>query len=220
MLFTAFYHSHKLIVLLFVAIYLIKTLLLLVGSAGALDKFTKLIKIPEMIISLLLLATGGYLVMGIANLNALFVVKLVFVLSAIPLAVIGFRKKKKLLAFISLLLLVGAYGLAEVYKAQMGKRQAFSEEVITNPQAQNYVQSLHGKALYNAQCKICHGEDGTAGLSGAKNLQSSVYPDKDIRYIIESGKNTMPKMEGIFTDQELSAMVVYVKGLRKKQATE
>lgn len=217
MLFTALYHTHKAVVLLFAAIYLIKTVLLLLDSNNALDKFTKFIKIPEMIISLLFLATGGYLIMDIANFGMLFILKLVFVLGAIPLAVIGFKKKKKLFALISILLIIGAYGLAEVHKSRMGKRHDFTEEVITNSQAQNYVLALHGKAIYNAQCVVCHGADGTAGLSGAKNLQTSQKNTEEIQSIINTGKNTMPKMEGKFDEQELKALVQYVNGLKVQQ---
>ncbi len=215
MLFTALFHTHKLVVLLFAAIYLIKTILLLVGSEKGLEKFTKIIKIPEIIISLLFLLSGGYMAMNIAEFDFLFILKLVCVFAAIPLAIIGFKKKKKLFAVISISLIIGAYGLAEVHKAKMGKRHDFTEEVITNPEAQNYVLSLHGKALYSAQCMVCHGEDGTAGLSGAKNLKVSQKNDNEIAQIIITGKNTMPKIKPALNEQELKALVSYVKGLRK-----
>lgn len=218
MLFTALYHTHKISVTLFVAIYVIKTFLLLVGSKGGLQKFSKFIKVPEMIISLLFLLTGGIMVMSVANFGFLFVLKLIFVLSAIPVAIIAFKKEKKLMAFISLLLLLGAYGLAEVHKIQFSKHyHDFKEEVITNPDASNYDLSLHGKALYNAQCAVCHGEDGTAGLSGAKNLQKSQMNNEQILDIINKGKNTMPKMEGKYNEQELKALVQYVKELRIRE---
>lgn len=213
-MFTALYHTHKLVVTLFILIYLIKTILLLVGSSNGLAKFSKFIKIPEMVISVLFLVTGGLLVMDVANFGFLFVLKLVFVFASIPVAIIAFKKEKKPLAFISLLLLVGAYGLAEVHKAQFGKRKAFTEEVITNPDAKNYDLGLHGKALYNAQCAVCHGVDGTAGHSGAKNLQKSQMSNKQILDIINNGKNTMPKMEGKYNEQELKALIQYVKELR------
>jgi cytochrome c5 len=215
MLFTAAYHSHKLVIFLFLSIYLIKTILLLIGSNDVLERFTKIIKIPEMIVSFLFLLTGGYLIMDIANFGVLIILKLVFVLAAIPIAVVGFKKKKKLLALISLLLIIGAYGLSEVSKAQMGKRKDFTEEVITDPQAENYLLSLHGKALYNAQCTVCHGDDGTAGLSGAKNLQSSTKSNQDIKSVIITGKNTMPKIKPVYNEQELKALVEYVNSLRK-----
>ena len=213
-MFTALYHTHKLVVILFVLIYVIKTFLLLIGKTNGLSKFSKFIKVPEMIISVLFLVTGGLLVMDVANFGILFVLKLVFVFASIPVAIIAFKKEKKILALISLLLLVGAYGLAEVHKAQFGKRKAFTQEVITNPDAPNYMLSLHGQALYNAQCAVCHGEDGTVGHSGANNLQKSQMSNEQILDIINNGKNTMPKMEGKYSEQELKALVQYVKELR------
>lgn len=214
MMFTALYHTHRLVVTLFVLIYLIKTFLLLIGSTGGLVKFSKFIRIPEMVISLLFLVTGGFMVMHVANFGFLFVVKLVFVLAAIPTAIIAFRKEKKLLGLISLLLLFGAYGLAEIHKSQFGNRKAFTEEVITSPDASNYDLSLHGKALFNAQCAVCHGTDGSAGLSGAKNLKKSQMTNEQILDIINHGKNTMPPMEGKYDEQELKALVKYVKEFR------
>lgn len=214
MMFTALYHTHRLVVTLFILIYLIKTFLLLIGSTGGLEKFSKFIKVPEMIVSVLFLITGGIMVMNVANFGFLFVVKLVFVLAAIPIAIIAFRKGKKLMALISLLLLFGAYGLAEVHKVQFGKRKAFTEEVITNPDASNYDLGLHGKALFNTQCAVCHGTDGTAGLSGANNLKKSQMSNEQILDIINHGKNTMPAMEGKYNEQELKALVKYVKELR------
>ncbi len=215
MMFTALYHSHKLVVLLFAAIYLIKTILLLVGSTNGLDKFSKFIKVPEMIISFLFLATGAYLIMDISSFDFLFILKMVLVVSSIPIAIIGFKKKKKLFALLSVFLIIGAYGLAEVRKAKIGKRHYFTEEVITNPSASNYVLNLHGKALYNAQCMICHGADGSAGLSGAKDLQSNTKTTIEIAQIINKGKNTMPKMEGKLSKQEMLALVSYVNSLKK-----
>lgn len=215
MLFTALFHTHKLVVILFAAIYLLKTVLLLVNKTNTLQRFTNFIKIPEMVISLLFLLTGGYLLMDIASFDMLFILKLVFVFTSIPLAVIGFKKQKKAFALVALALIMGAYGLAEVHKARLGKRHSFTEEVITNPQAENYVLSLHGKALYNAQCAVCHGQDGTAGLSGAKNLQASKLTEGEIEAIINKGKNTMPRMQGKFNGQEMKALLNYVKSLRQ-----
>lgn len=215
MLFTALYHTHKLVVLLFVAIYVIKTILLVLNKTETLDTFSKRFKIPEMVISLLFLLTGGYLLMHIASFDVLFIIKLAFIFASIPLAVVGFKKRKKVFALIALGLLFGAYGLAEVHKARLGKRHAFTQEVITNPSAENYVLDLHGKALYEAQCAVCHGTDGAAGLSGAKNLQKSSLSDEEMTQIIQDGKNTMPAMHGTYDAQEMKAMLTYLKELRK-----
>ena len=49
--FVALYHTHKLVVVLFLLIYLIKTILLVANKTDALEKFKKITKIPEMIVS-------------------------------------------------------------------------------------------------------------------------------------------------------------------------
>ena len=212
--FVAFYHTHKLVVILFILIYLIKAILLLSNNSNALAKFSKAIKIPEIIISVLFLITGITMVLQIADFTMLFTIKLVVVVAAIPVAIIAFKKYSKPLAIVAILLLVGAYGLAEVNKARMGKRMVV-EDVLTDPGNSFYDINSHGAALFNAQCAVCHGSDGTLQLSGAKNLQVSQVDDQYIMDIINNGKNTMPKMAGKYSNQEMAALVSYIKSLRK-----
>ena len=212
--FVAFYHTHKLVVVLFLLIYLIKTILLLSNKKEGLDKFSKIIKIPEMIIAALFFISGITMLMQIADFNLLFTIKLVMVIASIPLAVVAFKKYNKLFAILSLLLLISAYGIAEMNKAMMGKRISI-EAVIVDPDNENYDITTHGQALFAAQCAVCHGVDGTLELSGAKNLQMSQVDDQYIENIIRTGKNTMPKMEGKYSDQELKALVIYIKSLRQ-----
>ena len=54
-------HSHYLVVVLFLLIYVIKTILLLSNKNDLLAKFSKKVKIAEIIISVLFLVTGIYL---------------------------------------------------------------------------------------------------------------------------------------------------------------
>ena len=60
-MYTGMLHTHTLVVILFLLIYLIKVGLLLFAKPETLDKFSKRIKIPEIIVSTLFLATGIYL---------------------------------------------------------------------------------------------------------------------------------------------------------------
>ena len=83
-----------------------------------------------------------------------------------------------------------------------------------DPAIEAYSQVVHGKALFTAQCAVCHGADGTLELSGAKNLQESVVADNYIVDIINNGKNTMPKMRGLYTKDEMKALTAYIKSLR------
>lgn len=211
--FVAFYHTHKLVVVLFLLLYLIKTILLLSNQKNALAKFTKVTKVPEMIISALFLITGIVMLTKLPELTTTFAIKLTSVALAIPLAIIGFKKQNKLLASLAMLLIISAYGLAEMNKAMYGKRQPV-EIAIDDPNNSNYSLQEHGKALYSAQCAVCHGDDGTLNMSGAKNLKTSQVDDQYIVNIINNGKNTMPKMAGKYDDQEMKALIAYVKSLR------
>ncbi|MBP9069466.1 MAG: SirB2 family protein, partial [Bacteroidia bacterium] len=60
-MYKGFLHTHILVVTLFLLLYVIKTILLLSNRTDLLQKFSKMFKIPEMIISTLFLITGIYL---------------------------------------------------------------------------------------------------------------------------------------------------------------
>ena len=106
----------------------------------------------EIIVSFLFLGTGIYLITQLplgGKFDYLFWIKLIMVFGSIPIAVIGFRKHNKLLAALSLLLITGAFGLAEVYH----KRKAIPKDNVE-------IASNDGKTLYENNCKLCHGDDG------------------------------------------------------------
>ena len=91
-------HSHYLVVVLFLLIYVIKTILLLSNKNDLLLKFSKKVKIAEIIISVLFLVTGIYLSTQLplgGKYDYLFWVKLIMVFLAIPIAVLGFKKSNK-----------------------------------------------------------------------------------------------------------------------------
>ena len=211
--FIAFYHTHKLVVVLFILIYLTKAILLLMGNNDALSKFNKKVKIPEMIVSALLFITGIIMLNNIADFNLIFTIKLTIVVAAIPIAVIAYKNYNKLLAVLALIMLISAYGLAEMFKAQFGKKKEVTE-VVTDPTNKEYNLTVHGAALFTAQCIVCHGADGKASFSGAKDLSLSTKSAEEIVETIKIGKNTMPKMAGIYSEQELKALADYVNSLR------
>ena len=86
------FYSHLVSVILFLLIYFIKTVLLLANKNEGLAKFTKTVKVPEMIISTLFLLTGIYMLTQIPEIKTLMIIKIIVVLAAIPLAIIGFKK--------------------------------------------------------------------------------------------------------------------------------
>ncbi len=213
-MYTGFLHTHKLVVVLFLLIYLLKAILLLTNKKDTLASFTKKVKIPEMIISVLFLATGGYMLAQLPEIKTLQWVKLAAVFASIPLAVIGFKKYNKALAVTAVLLIVAAYGLAEVAKRRVEK-VAVADEVVTNASAANYDALAHGKALFNANCVQCHGQNGDMQKVGAKNLQTSQLSDTEVQNIILNGKNSMPPYSKVLDGSEVDALVQYVKSFRK-----
>ena len=212
---TGLFHTHKLVVLLFVLIYLIKTVLLLANKTETLERFTKKFKIPEMIISTLFLVTGVTMLFMLPTISMMLIIKVVVVFLSIPVAVIGFKKKNKILASLSLVMIFGSYGLAEAGK-KVRKIDAVESNIISDRNATNYDIIAHGKAIYKAaNCKECHGEKGDLGLVGAKDLTKSKLSEQEVINIISNGKNAMRKYKAVLDKQEIKAAASYVKELRK-----
>ncbi len=184
-MYKGFLHTHILVVTLFLLLYLVKTILLLSNRNDLLQKFSKMFRVPEMIISTLFLVTGVYLALQLpfgSKYDYLFWIKIAMVLASIPIAVIGFKKSNKILAALSLLLITGSYGLAEVY----GKKKGIVASAKGVPTGSD------GLAYYQANCKLCHGDDGKLMMAGAKDLSKTTMDLAAIKEIILKGKSTMP----------------------------
>jgi cytochrome c5 len=204
-MFTGMLHTHTLVVVLFLLIYVVKTILLF-SSRPALDKFSARIKLPEMIISFLFLATGLYLAFNSGDINAWFWAKIGAVALSIPIAVIAFKRKIKVLAVLSVLLIVYAYGVSETRSAVFSKKnisEAFS----------GVSEADLGKSIYDSQCKMCHGDNGKLGLSGSKDLTVSEKSKVEKIEIIKKGKNAMIGYEKILSEVEIIAVADYVETL-------
>lgn len=213
-MYTALYHSHKTFVILFILIYLIKTILLLSGNKESLKNFSSKIKIPEIIISAIFLISGVILLFLTSEIRAMFIGKLLVVIVAVPLAFIGFRKENKVMGFIAFFLIVSAYSLADMNKRIMLKRTDLPKEVITDVSSGEYDVLTHGKALFDSQCAACHGENGDLQMSGAKNLTVSVMTKEEIITRINEGKMTMVSYEHL-SDEEKNALAEYILNFRE-----
>jgi mono/diheme cytochrome c family protein len=201
-MYKGFLHTHYLVVTLFLLIYVIKTILLLSDKKDLLATFTKKVKVPEMIVSALFLITGIYLATQLpygGKFDYLFYIKLVMVFASIPVAIIGFKKSNKILAALSLLLITGSFGIAEVYSKKKG---------IAKDSGTTTIASNDGKALYEAKCVLCHGDDGKLGISGAKDLSACTLDIAAIKEIIIHGKNTMAPVN--VDDEQANAIAEYV----------
>lgn len=72
-----------------------------------------------------------------------------------------------------------------------------------------------GKELYEKKCARCHGNDGTRGLFGAKNLRISRLDDEGYMQVITSGRNNMPSWSKKLSPGQINLVVAYIKEFRK-----
>lgn len=75
--------------------------------------------------------------------------------------------------------------------------------------------STDGKSLFEANCQLCHGTDGKAGVGGAADLSASKLDHETMKAIVKSGRNTMTGFEGRLNDSEMDAVTRYAETLRK-----
>lgn len=191
---------HVIVVVIFLLIYFIKTILLISNKEDALTKLTKILKVPEMIVSVLFLATGVYLLTQIPEIKPLMILKIGLVFLSIPVAVIGFKKRNKILGALSLLMLTASYGLAEIAAKHKAK---VSEEAVAADG------SINASVIYMDNCALCHGADGKLGMTGASDLSVTQLHSDSIKSVIMNGRGAMAKIQGL-TDEQAAAVAEYV----------
>ncbi|MCF8285120.1 MAG: SirB2 family protein [Sphingobacteriales bacterium] len=200
---------------LFLLDYVIKTILLLIGSSS-LEKYKKVTKVPSMVISTAFLVTGIYLIakIGMGNVGGWFHLKVTLTVVGVVLGIIGFKKNSKVLAIISTILFLYIYGLSETKDVKLGIGKPGMGNVITDTANANYDLLAHGKGIYNVNCLKCHGENGQAGVNGAANLTASMCENRGLVGIIRNGRKLMPAFKDLLNEQEVTAVAEYVKSLR------
>jgi len=212
-MYTALLHSHVLFVTLFILLYIVKTGLMVSGKTEWLIKLTTKGKIPEMVISILFLATGiGLMYMMYDKSGEVpewLYIKLGAVFASIPLAIIGIRKGQKWIMVFGCVLLIYAYGVSETKSTSFSKK--IDSTVVANKDAVNYDLLSHGTAIYSAFCRQCHGKDGKMGLSNAKDLTQSTMTAEQQRSIIQSGKGMMPGFKDQISGDELEALLAFLE---------
>ncbi|NLR90341.1 c-type cytochrome [Flammeovirga agarivorans] len=208
--------THRIVVSLFFLIYLIKTILLFVNQ-GSFEKFRKVIKVPEMIVSFSFLATGLYMIFAsdIVISTALWI-KFGLVVASIPLAVIATKKSNKVMMLGSLLCLTMAYGMAEMHKAKQRKAMTNAPAVEVSSEGLTEIEK-QGQKVYGKTCLSCHGPNGDAQRSGAAKLSESELDLDGIKNVVRNGKGVyMPEYNKTqISDSDLEALANYVLTLRK-----
>ena len=136
--------------------------------------------------------------------HTLFYLKLGAVVAGIPLGIIGAKKHSKVLITLSFLSFLGAYGLSEA-----AKKRGAQVEVATDIKTENL-----GKEIFTANCTVCHGADGKAGVGGASDLSVSTLSTEEAGKVIVGGRNSMPKFS--YEGEQLKALTDYLESLKKK----
>lgn len=203
-------YTHITVVILFILIYLIKTILLLSNKEEGLARFTKGVKVPEMIISTLFLLTGIYMLTQIPKINTFMIIKIIVVLASIPIAVVGFKKKNKVLAVLSFIMIAGAYRLAE-----MSVKQGAAPSPQEGTAAPASSTAVNGHDIFTANCTSCHGDDGKLGLMSSPDLSASALDLNAKIAVIKNGRNAMAGFEGRLSDEQIKAVAEYTETLKK-----
>ena len=173
-----------------------------------LETYTRWTKIPEMIISFIFLVTGVWLFIIIGGIKYMHIIKLIFVFASIPLAVIAFKKYNKGLALLSLILITGAYGLAE-----MSKNKIFIPKKVELATKEHSV-FAEGAFVYYQNCVFCHGTDGKKMYRNAADLTLSKLNEDAISQNVREGiKGKMPSYNIILSDSNIAAVAKYVNSL-------
>jgi mono/diheme cytochrome c family protein len=86
-----------------------------------------------------------------------------------------------------------------------------------------------GKEIFTSYCMVCHGLDGqNTGVPFAETLSPAVpllaspqvqaYTDGQLKWIIENGiyPSGMPPSKGMFSDDDMWRMVLYIRHLPKQ----
>ena len=79
-----------------------------------------------------------------------------------------------------------------------------------------------GAAVFKAKCAMCHGADGSAstgvgksmGLKPLRTPEVQKISNADLTALVSTGKGKMPAYQGKLSNDEISAVVKYVKTLK------
>lgn len=81
------------------------------------------------------------------------------------------------------------------------------------------------KDLFASKCAMCHGPDGSAQTTMAKNLKIRDFhsadvqkqSDADLKTVIAKGKGKMPAFDGKLTGEQIDQLVGYIRAMGKQK---
>ena len=194
-------HLHFTVVALLLLFVFFKTILLVSNKKELLDRIRAKTKVVDIILGVLAISTGVYLMTLKPTIELYLLAKIVVVLIAIPLGIVGLKRHKKLIAVISLLLIVYVFGIGETQSYK------FKQDPIITETDQP------AKEIYQRLCVECHGDDGTLGLYKAPDLTASMLNDSEKRARILQGKGVMKGYHHQLNNQQVTDLIHYINTL-------
>lgn len=88
-----------------------------------------------------------------------------------------------------------------------------SPTTSTNEHSARYM--TKGELIFVERCTVCHGENGDAGIAGAKDLTVSSLEGEELKNVILYGKNAMPAFKMMLEEEsEVDSLIVYLNTLK------
>jgi mono/diheme cytochrome c family protein len=80
-----------------------------------------------------------------------------------------------------------------------------------------------GADIYKTRCAMCHGDDGAASTPAGKAFKAAAFsdpaivkiPDADRLAIVKKGMDKMPAFGDKLTDDQIKAVLAYIRTLEK-----
>jgi len=107
---------------------------------------------------------------------------------------------------------------APVNNTHTKETESNAEPVDTSSKASmkiDNVNAMAGKRIFEEKCVACHGNDGTAGIANAANLQTSKLDINSMANTISNGRGGMPSFKNQLTEDEIEKLASYAQTLRK-----
>jgi cytochrome c553 len=206
--------AHVIIVTAFLLFMLVKVVLMFFAKSSTLDAFRAKTKVLDMIMGTFILVTGFYLLFASGGHPPMYqMVKVVLVLVAIPLGIVGFKKSSKILVLLSFFLILYVYGVAETRSLNFQKAKA--EEVDTSGMSESEALLATGKSVYTTFCVECHGTDGKLGAFKSPDLTQSNMPWSEAEEMIRNGKGAMRAFKRELSDNQIASVAAYVQTLKE-----
>jgi len=68
-----------------------------------------------------------------------------------------------------------------------------------------------GQDVYTAKCSRCHGASGAGGLGSSIRDISERLTEAEQIAVVSEGRNSMPRFDGVLTNEEIAAVMRYVR---------